>query len=288
MKIVLPNLPFPYIQGLASALKTLEESCDMQIFLWNLEKPLMDVLDELRPDIILLYQQHIDVTLDIAAQDLDFNYIALTGTPVQIKKLPIVYITDNNYIGQFINYQKQTLISQPSANVAQIHNGQDSDKLASEVCVFNNNVQLGAEHVKILEWLAANYNTKIFGPQKINLPQYLGDFTIFERADAIVSSKVCVDLGNFDMLDTSYLKRAPVVLNGTNDLYKNFKSIGQLEEILKSLTNNKKERQQYCKAVYNNILQNKTFYHRVAEIFSMIGDQKRSEKSLNKLKELVS
>ena len=54
MKIVLPNLPFPYIQGLASALKTLEESCDMQIFLWNLEKPLMDVLDELRPDIILL------------------------------------------------------------------------------------------------------------------------------------------------------------------------------------------------------------------------------------------
>ena len=37
-----------------------------------------------------------------------------------------------------------------------------------------------------------------------------------------------------------------------------------------------------------NILQNKTFYHRVAEIFSMIGDQKRSEKSLNKLKELVS
>ena len=31
MKIVLPNLPFPYIQGLASALKTLEESCDMQI-----------------------------------------------------------------------------------------------------------------------------------------------------------------------------------------------------------------------------------------------------------------
>ena len=88
MKIVLPNLLFPYIQGLASALKTLEESCDMEIFLWNLEKPLMDVLDELRPDIILLYQQHIDATLDIAAEDLDFNYIALTGTPVQIKKIP--------------------------------------------------------------------------------------------------------------------------------------------------------------------------------------------------------
>ena len=142
MKIVLPNLLFPYIQGLASALKTLEESCDMEIFLWNLEKPLMDVLDELRPDIILLYQQHIDATLDIAAEDLDFNYIALTGTPVQIKKIPMVYITDNNYIGQFINYQKQTLISQPSANVAQIHNGEYSDKLNADICVFNNRISL--------------------------------------------------------------------------------------------------------------------------------------------------
>tara|TARA_R100000008_G_scaffold47487_2_gene28121 strand:+ start:6523 stop:7389 length:867 start_codon:yes stop_codon:yes gene_type:complete len=288
MKIVLPNLPFPYVQGLASALKTLEDSCDLQVFLWNLEKPLMDVLDELRPDIILLYQQHIDVTLEIAAQDLDFNYIALTGTPVQIKKLPIAYITDNNYIGQFINYQKQTLISQPSANVAQIHNGQHSDKLDSEVCVFNNNVQLSAEHIKILEWLAANYHTKILGPQKIDLPQYLGNFTIFERADAIASSKVCIDLGNFDMLDASYLKRAPVVLNGTNDLYKNFKSIGQLEEILNNLISNKQDRKKYCNTVYEDILKNKTFYHRVAEIFTIIKDQKRSEKSLNKLKELVS
>ena len=288
MKIVLPNLPFPYVQGLASALKTLEDSCDLQVFLWNLEKPLMDVLDELRPDIILLYQQHIDVTLEIAAQDLDFNYIALTGTPVQIKKLPIAYITDNNYIGQFINYQKQTLISQPSANVAQIHNGQHSDKLDSEVCVFNNNVQLSAEHIKILEWIAANYHTKILGPQKIDLPQYLGNFTIFERADAIASSKVCIDLGNFDMLDASYLKRAPVVLNGTNDLYKNFKSIGQLEEILNNLISNKQDRKKYCNTVYEDILKNKTFYHRVAEIFTIIKDQKRSEKSLNKLKELVS
>ena len=79
MKIVLPNLPFPYIQGLASALKTLEESCDMQILLWNLEKPLMDVLDELRPDIILLYQQHIDVTLDSDTAVCDFDNSSWTS-----------------------------------------------------------------------------------------------------------------------------------------------------------------------------------------------------------------
>lgn len=288
MKIVLPNLPFAYIQGIGSTLKTLEDSCNLEVFLWSSEKPLMDVLDELKPDLIFLYQQHIDTTLEIGAQDLNFDYIALTTTPIQIKKLPIVYITEASSIGQFINYQKSTLITTPSANVAQVHNGQHSDMFTSDICVFNKDVPLGIEHLHILEWLSTHYNTKIFGPQKVNLPQYLGDCTIFERADAIVSSKVCIDLGNFDLLDTSYLKRAPLVLNGTHALYKNFKSIGELEEILKNVINDTKDRQKYCNAVYKDVIKDKTFYHRVAEIFTAIGDQTRSQQCLKKLKELVS
>ena len=44
MKIALPNLSFPYITGISSALKTLEDTCDIEVFVWKAEKPLMDIL----------------------------------------------------------------------------------------------------------------------------------------------------------------------------------------------------------------------------------------------------
>lgn len=288
MKVALPDLPFAYLRGIASTLKTLEENCDLELFIWNTNKPLMDVLDEVKPDLVFLYQNQANITLELAAQDFQFDYMVFSASPLQLKKQPIAYITDQKYINDFINYQKNTLMVKPSANVAQIHNGQESDILRGDICVFNNDIQVGMEHLKILEWLTVKYNTKIFGPQKIPLPQYLGDFTIFERADALSSNKVCIDLGNFDCLDASYLKTAPVVLNGVHTLYKNFKSIKQLEEILDPLINDTKDRNQYCSSVYENVLNGQTFYHRVAEIFSMVGDQARSQGCLNKLKELVS
>jgi len=288
MKIALPNLSFPYITGLSSALKTLEDTCDIEVFIWKAEKPLMDIIDEIKPDLIFLYQNQANITLDLAAETLNFDYIAFSATPIQLNKKPIAYITDQEHVSNFINYQKNTLIVKPSANVAQIHNGKSSDMFKSEVSVFNNDIKLSSEHIKILEWLAAKYNTKIFGPQKIALPQYLGSTDIFERADAIKSSLISIDLGNFSCLDIGYLKVAPLVLNGSHDLYKNFKSIKELENILDTLLSKNKERKEYCNSVYQDVIDNKTFYHRIAEIFRVIGDSERSQGSLNKLKELVS
>lgn len=288
MKIALPNLSFPYITGISSALKTLEDTCGIEVFIWNAEKPLMDILDEIKPDLIFLYQHQTNIAIDLAAETLNFDYIVFSATPVQLNKKPIAYITDQEHISNFIIYQKNTLVVKPSANVAQIHNGQASDMFESEVSVFNNDIQLGPEHIKILQWLAAKYNTKLFGPQKIAMPQYLGSTDIFERADAIKSSLVSIDLGNFSCLDMAYLKVAPVVLNGSNNLYKNFKSIKELENILDSLLSKNKERKEYCGSVYQDVINGKTFYHRVSEIFQAIGDQQRSQGSLNKLKELIS
>ena len=288
MKVALPDLPFAYLRGIASALKTLEEECELQLFMWNDTTPLMDVFDEIKPDLVLLYQNQVDISIDLAAQDCNFEYIVFSASRIQLQNQPIAYITDSQHVSNFINYQKNTLLVKPSANVAQIHNGKKSNILESEVSVFNNDIQLGLEHLNILNWLTSKYSTKIFGPQKIELPQYLGDFTIFERADAIASSKVSVDLGNFDCLDAAYLKTAPVVFQGAHSLYKNFNSIAQLEEILKNILNNPTETTEYCNTVYQNIINNQTFYHRVSEIFNIINDNHRSTECLNKLKELVS
>jgi hypothetical protein len=288
MKIALPDLPFAYLKGISSTLKTLEDYCDIDLFIWNSKKPLMDVLDEVKPDIAILYQHQANIALDVAAESFNFNYIAITSSPLQLKKQPIAYITDKKYTANFLNYQNNTLTVKPSANVAQIHNGRVSEILQSDICIFNNDIQLGIEHSKIFRWLTTNYNTKIFGPQKVEYLQYLGDVNIFERADAIASSKVCIDLGNFDCLDSSYLKVAPLVLNGDNPLYKNFKSIEQLEQVVNPIIDHPKDRNKYCKTLYEDVIKNKTFYHRVAEIFTVIGDQTRANQCLNKLKELVS
>ena len=248
----------------------------------------MDIIDEIKPDLIFLYQHQTNITLDLAAETLNFDYITFSATPIQLNKKPIAYITDQEHISNFINYQKNTLLVKPSANVAQIHNGKIDDMFKSEVSVFNNDIQLGPEHLKILQWLTAKYNTKLFGSQKIAMPQYLGSTDIFERADAVKSSLVSIDLGNFSCLDIAYLKVAPVVLNGVNELYRNFKSIKELENIIDTLLSKNQERKEYCDSVYQDVINGKTFYHRVAEIFQVIGDQKRSQGSLNKLKELIS
>ena len=288
MKIALPNLSFPYITGLSSALKTLEDTCDIEVFIWKAEKPLMDIIDEIKPDLIFLYQHQTNITLDLAAETLNFDYITFSATPIQLNKKPIAYITDQEHISNFINYQKNTLVVKPSANVAQIHNGKVADMFKSEISVFNNDIQLGLEHLKILQWLSAKYNTKLFGPEKIAMPQYLGSTDIFERADAIKSSLVSIDLGNFSCLDIAYLQVAPVVLNGSNELYRNFKSIKKLENIIDTLLSKNQERKEYCDSVYQDVINGKTFYHRIAEIFQVIGDSERSQGSLNKLKELIS
>ena len=287
MKIALPNLSFPYITGISSALKTLEDTCDIEVFVWKAEKPLMDILDEIKPDLIFLYQHQANITLDLAAESLNFDYIAFSSSPLQLNKKPIAYITDREYVTNFINYQQNTLMVKPSANVAQIHNGQNSNTLQSDISVFNNDIQLGPEHLKILRWLTTQYNTKLFGPQKIAMPEYLGNTDIFERADAIKSSLISIDLGNFSCLDIAYLKVAPVVLNGVHELYKNFKSIKELEVILNNLIKDK-ERKEYSNSVYQDVIDSRTFYHRIAEIFQVIGDSERSQGSLNKLEELVS
>ena len=94
MKIALPNLSFPYITGLSSALKTLEDTCDIEVFIWKAEKPLMDIIDEIKPDLIFLYQHQTNITLDLAAETLNFDYITFSATPIQLNKKPIAYITD--------------------------------------------------------------------------------------------------------------------------------------------------------------------------------------------------
>ena len=288
MKIAAPNLPFAYLTGICSTLKTLEDCCDIELFVWNAEKPLMDVLDEVKPDLLLLYEYQVDTVLDIASESMNFDYIVLSATPVKLTKQPAIYITDHEYIKNFIRYQRNTLMVKPSANVAQIHNGTAFEELESDICIFNTDIKLGIEHLRTIEWLVSKYNVKIFGPQKMNFPNYLGDTNIFERANIIKSSKICLDLGNFDCLDASYLQVAPVVLNGSKPEYKNFKSIKSLEEILNDIVYDNKNRQNYCNEVYKNILQGKTFYHRVAEIFTLLKDQARSRQCLNKLKELIS
>ena len=145
MKIAAPNLPFAYLTGICSTLKTLEDCCDIELFVWNAEKPLMDVLDEVKPDLLLLYQHQVDTVLDIAAESMNFNYIVLSAAPVKLTKQPAIYITDHEYIKNFIRYQRNTLMVKPSANVAQIHNGTASVDLESDICKINLCVKCSGE-----------------------------------------------------------------------------------------------------------------------------------------------
>ena len=275
MKAVFSKIDNKILNGICSSL----ECCsDIETIIWDSEtKPVMDMFDELKPDILFCEG-------NISAREL---HIARANYP----RVAIVLMADEDFSSfspnLILTHEKSedfpSIKPSVGANIAQINRGTKREKLESEIVCFSDDLNIDARVGAILDFVCNTYKTKIFGSQKIQVPNYLGIIDNNIKADAICSSKIMLDLGQDSWRDSCSLGVTPLVLS--EDTISNigtFTDIASLKrEIDKALEENKN----------NNILKmmiyNKTYFDLVCEILSFFGVNQCVEELQTLKKELL-
>lgn len=132
----------------------------------------------------------------------------------------------------------------------------------------------------VADFLAKNYNVKIFGNVKINSPKYLGVPSQVEKYEILNSSKYIIDLGTYDLYDGVLLDTYPLVYTNFNldPAYKQFDNLVSLTECLDYIQdiNNEEEIQSNLDVLKNSFFkENSTTF--TIEILNVLGFSQESE-----------
>ena len=137
MKILVPNFESPILQDIAQSLESIKDRANVQPLLWNVEhKPIVDVFDEVSPDLVFLHASQLDIAFEIICQEFDFKYVLITeNLPDKMPQSPNAVITTEQFKNNFP--PDLPLIEMKShAHVAQIHGAKYKESMESEV-LFN-------------------------------------------------------------------------------------------------------------------------------------------------------
>ena len=98
MKIIIPQLGLSYFDNIARCLQTTvsKPGINMEIILWNPNvKSMIDLFDELQPDLIFLHEQILRPEINIVLEEFDFRYVLACGRPNdQLTRRPDVVLTN--------------------------------------------------------------------------------------------------------------------------------------------------------------------------------------------------
>jgi len=292
MKILIPNLNIPCFNDIAQCLESIK-SQNIEIIFWNPHfKSMIDVFDEIHPDIIFVDRSQLDASFAFICQEFynDFKYIlhSTTELPKQLIKLPEIIITYHEIKHLFKDHE--TIAMKPVARVAQIHNAQYDNKMHSEILINTTGVNFEQDKtiIQLLLFLIANYKTKIIGNSQIRLHNYLGKVDIFERANFIKSAKIVIDINGSDCFDSAYLKTPSLSLGKLNNTILHFADTKTLKSNIDTILNKKLARTRYVDECYKEICNGKTSYHFASQIFDKINENDISQKLLAYIKGLIS
>ena len=283
MKIVIPNIPYPILTDIAQCLEGIKQQAELEILLWNTDhKSLIDVFDEVQPDLIFLHTSQLDTTFNILCQEFNFKYILIGDEepPKNINKTPCIKLTQSSF-------GSNTIQIKPIARVVQIHNGSYKKDMESEILINTTNTPIDQTFYTVAKYLVNNYRTKIVGENKVDLHNYLGKVTAYERADFIKSSRIVIDMGSFDSWDAAYLKIPPLSTNFIDENILQFNNFKLLKSNIDTLLNTEKVRTKYIEKCYTAVCNNNTSYHFTAEIFNKIDEKNIAEISLQYIKALI-
>ena len=291
MKVLIPNLHFYHFRNIAACLQTVGPKVNVKTFLWNVEvKPIIDAFDEVSPDLVFLHEGQLDSAFNMLCDEFDFDYVLVASKePVDVNKKPVAIITSTKFESMFKNHSNVMSLL-PAAKVTEIHAANQIEMLESEVLVITGVVPHTEAVVNSMRALAQSYRTKIIGEAPVSLPNYLGNVTMFERADFIKSAKILVDFGAYDYLDAAYLNTMPLFGQPPPaglEKVKTFSNIPTLLSGIDSLLSKDGNSDEYSQDIHNDTIENHTYYHRCAKVFDSIGMTETSEALLDFLKELL-
>ena len=291
MNVLVTNLHFYHFRNIAGCLQTIASEADVETFLWNSdEKPVIDVFDEIHPDLVFLHESQLSEAFNIVCKEFNFDYVLVGSRDYpKIPKKPAALITSENFMHNFTN-QDNVMTLLPAAKVTEIHAAQKLEELESEVLIITGVVPHTEPVLDSMRSLCHTYRTKVIGEAPVPIPNYLGKVSMFERANFIKSTKVLVDFGSYDYLDAAYLKIPAILgqppLPGLGEV-KTFSDIPTLMAQVERLLVDEKSAQEYSTNISTHVRDNHTYYHRCSQIFTAIGKDDISNTLLSFLKELL-
>jgi len=181
--------------GLGSALSFIR---DMNVIFWQEKnKPIWDMMEEKKPDILIMDSQYITPNVLQAAGEYNTSVVSVGYTALKHDQLLLIYVPSE--LPEIIvkNMKKESpvdIVSLPyMANIALFRKGVEQPYLKSDILYFSfNKTPVG--NIPNLYKLLDDYNVKILGPQYMSIPCYLGSTSYQRLSDALVSTRLYLDL----------------------------------------------------------------------------------------------
>jgi len=163
----------------------------VQSFLWdNTNAGIIDVYDDIRPDIIIINDQCNPMQCKgLAALENNINFIFIGKWNENFPK-PILCLSNETY------EQFPSIPLPPSTvDIAQIVRGFFDPKVACEIAIFTDGMteDFINAHLEVMNLLIVK-QARFFGSLRLPIPNYLGVVDFDLKSKIIASSDICVDV----------------------------------------------------------------------------------------------
>ena len=293
MKIIIPHLPIPSLHHIAQCIETITSNNNIEILFWNPQiKSIIDMFDEISPDIIFLHESQLDESFNVICQEFDFKYVLIHDSDTlklndNLLKQPDAILISPHTKSKLTH--PNVISMQPAANIPAIYKDKYIELMKSEILIDTTNAAITNKDIQgLLTYLASAHSTKIIGDQPVPLKNYLGRVTMPERANFIKSTQTFIDIGNVGCYwDAVYLKIPSLSIYPTNEVILSFNSLATLKTHLNTLNTKSLVRQKYISQSYSSLYQNNTSYHISAQVFTMIKEPSIADKLLQYMREVL-
>ncbi len=263
MKIVCTYKNDIFTNGVSATLQAVYGN-DFKLWQCN-QKPMFDVFDEIKPDLLIVHG--------------DYFSGFLTEVLNEYKKTK-VYMIHDEPDAQYPGCAPQ----EDLANIVQFNNGIEKECFKTDVLYWSRNENITDDLLTTLHSIYKQYRLKIFGPVRIDMPQYLGVLDIKDMANALASARINLDFNNNSRFDAAVNGTLSMVYDPEKTI-KGFISYQNIDDITILF-------REECGPIYKDELKeiqelvkkDHTFHHKVAQMFSTLDLTEESDKILADLK----
>lgn len=278
MKIILSHLPDDIFQGLGATFFAMGEQCT---FWEKHNKPTLDMLEEIHPDIVMVRDYEVDETLIMGQQDYtNTKYVVVGHNFREDFKPDLVYI-DNPPV----TVKYPSMESKPSANLAKYCSGKYVDEHRSDILFLSDFDTSGSIISNILATLD-KYRVRVVGDYPIAIPQYVGRDNLATINNLIASTKIAVDFTGRHHLDYA-INKVCCLSSEVNDFVPYF-GLEDYETKFSEYISIEKLRKKAIKQAYKKVLdESATYFHRAEELFIKLGNKEAAAKAIAKMEYIL-
>ena len=262
----------PVLEGICSTVSSINGG----IYIWNpLQKSTYDTFYESRPDFLICMDRSVDKALANVTKEYPDTKTITIGPDVPDYFTPTLTCYPNASGEHLYDLQ-------PAASLIDYFSGKEKQKYKSDISTIS------ANETPVLAGLS-DFALKSFSyTRKMKYPNYIGKILPEEIANIFASCIVYLDTdGNNDLLLSAMANRcACVSAAGTifdKDYMPMVANMKELVDCIKALVLKSSFRKEHIEKCYEFVMAQHTYFHRVSDIFSLLGEEDLSKDCLSKM-----